>query len=84
MARSLLRALATVTPRRPRARRRLDGLMVVPCEGDHADLCVLWDPAEEQIVEVLPRAAAAFGEEDEYWLEARHPEGALGDWRAAA
>lgn len=84
MARSLLRSLATVTPRLPRARRRLDGLMVVPCEGPDADLCVLWDPAEEQIVEVLPRAAAAFGEEDEYWLEARHPEGALGEWRAAA
>jgi len=58
--------------------------MVVPCEGADADLCVPWDPDEEQTVEVQPRAQAVFGEEDEYWLEARHPEGALGDWRAAA
>lgn len=84
MARSLLRSLAAAAPRQPRARRRLDGLMVVPCEGADSDLCVLWDPAEEQIVEVLPRVGAVFADEDEYWLEARHPEGALGDWRAAA
>lgn len=52
--------------------RRLDGLVVVPCDGADRDLCILWDPAEEQIVDILPRAqAAAYGDEDDLWHEAR-------------
>lgn len=69
MARSLLRSLVS---KGPRAVRRLDGLVVVPCEGDDRDLAVIWDPAEEQIVDVVPRAAVGrYAEEDDLWAEAR-------------
>ena len=48
---SLLRSLVT---RKPRTLRRLDGLVVVPCEGADRDICALWDPIEEQIVDLMP------------------------------
>ena len=51
MAPSLLRSLVS---RGPRIIRRLDGLVVTPCEGPDRDLCVVWDPIEEQIVDVVP------------------------------
>lgn len=70
MARSLLRSLIA-RKARP-ALRRLDGLVVAPCEGADSDLVVLWDPAEEQIVEVLPRASLGrYADEDDLWHEAR-------------
>ena len=66
---SLLRSLVT---RKPRTLRRLDGLVVVPCAAPDQDLCVLWDPSEEQIVDVLPRASlSAYADEDDLWHEAR-------------
>ena len=69
MSLSLLRALA---PRRPAVRRRLDGMVAVPCQGDDRDLSVVWDPAEEQIVEVLPtRLVGRYADEDDLWHEAR-------------
>ena len=74
MARSLTQSLLrSLVARRPAPTvRRMDGLIVVPCDGADRDLCILWDPAEEQIVEVLPRsAAAAYGDEDDLWHEAR-------------
>ncbi|MBN8551448.1 MAG: hypothetical protein J0L52_00965 [Caulobacterales bacterium] len=69
MAQSLLRSLVS---RGRRAVRRLDGLVVTPCEGPDRDLCVVWDPIEEQIVDVLPASRAGrYGEEDDLWAEAR-------------
>lgn len=69
MARSLLRSL---TRRTPAPVRRLDGLVVVPCAAPDHDLCVLWDPSEEQIVDVLPRASlSVYADEDDLWHEAR-------------
>jgi hypothetical protein len=70
MAHSLLRSFIS---RRPAPTvRRLDGLVVVPCDGPDRDLCVLWDPQEEQIVEVLHRdEVALYADEDDLWHEAR-------------
>ena len=69
MTLSLLRALA---PKTPPVRRRLDGMVVVPCEGPDRDLSVVWDPVEEQIVEVLPtRLVGRYADEDDLWHEAR-------------
>lgn len=70
LTQSLLRSL--VARRSAPTVRRMDGLILVPCEGADRDLCILWDPEQEQIVEVLPRgAAAAYGDEDDLWHEAR-------------
>lgn len=70
MAVSLLRSL---TRRARPATRRMDGLVVVPCDAPDRDLCVLWDPIEEQIVDVLPRAElGAYADEDDLWHEARN------------
>ena len=76
---SLLRSLVS---RGRRTLRRMDGLVVTPCEGADRDLCVVWDPIEEQIVDVLPAARAGrYGEEDDLWAEAlswgREPEPAF-------
>jgi len=66
---SLLRSLVS---RGRRTVRRLDGLVVTPCEGPDRDLCVIWDPVEEQIVDVVPAALAGrYGDEDDLWAEAR-------------
>ena len=66
---SLLRSLVS---RGPRTLRRLDGLVAVPCEGPDRDLVVLWDPAEEQIVDVVPASSVSgYGDEDDLWAEAR-------------
>ena len=66
---SLLRSLVS---RGPRTLRRLDGLVAVPCDGPDRDLVVLWDPAEEQIVDVIPASRAGrYAEEDDLWAEAR-------------
>ena len=67
---SLLRSLVS---RGRRTLRRMDGLVVTPCEGADSDLCVIWDPVEEQIVDVVPASRAArYGEEDDLWAEARN------------
>lgn len=66
---SLLRSLVA---RKPKTLRRLDGLIVVPCDGADRDLCVLWDPQEEQIVEVMPLSQAGrYADEDDLWHEVR-------------
>lgn len=66
---SLLRSLVS---RGRRTVRRLDGLVVTPCEGPDRDLCVVWDPIEEQIVDVLPVSKAGrYADEDDLWAEAR-------------
>lgn len=69
MAQSLLRSLVS---RGRRTLRRMDGLVAVPCEGADRDLVVLWDPTEEQIVDVIPASRAGrYAEEDDLWAEAR-------------
>lgn len=63
-ARSLLASLAAT------GGEIADGrYLVVPGEDDFA---VVWDPREEQIVDVINAPCAGFGDEDEYWIEARH------------
>ena len=70
MAQSLLRSLVS---RGPRISRRLEGLVVTPCEGPDRDLCVVWDPIEEQIVDVVPASRVGrYAEEDDLWAEARN------------
>ena len=79
---SLLRSLVS---RGPRTLRRLDGLVAVPCEGADRDLVVLWDPAEEQIVDVIPASQAGrYGEEDDLRMEARNWDRAEPAYAAAA
>ena len=66
---SLLRSLVA---RKPRTLRRLDGLVVVPCEGADRDVCALWDPIEEQIVDFVPASKVGrYNHEDDLWAEAR-------------
>lgn len=66
---SLLRSLVT---RKPRTLRRLDGLVVVPCEGADRDVCALWDPIEEQIVDFVPTSQVGrYTDEDDLWAEGR-------------
>lgn len=52
------------------ARARADGLIVVACDGDHADLSVVWDPVEEQIVDVIGQGSG-WSDADDLWLEGR-------------
>lgn len=66
---SLLRSLVT---KKPRTLRRLDGLVVVPCEGADRDVCALWDPVEEQIVDFVPASKVGrYAAEDDLWAEGR-------------
>ena len=70
LSHSLLRSLVS---RGRRTVRRLDGLVVTPCDGPDRDLCVVWDPIEEQIVDVLPASRAGrYADEDDLWMEARN------------
>ncbi len=59
--------------------------IIVPCEADGgADLAVIWDRLEEQVVDVISAAASArYSEEDALWDEAIAPAQAS-DWRMAA
>lgn len=58
--------------------------MIVPCDGPSADLSVIWDRLEEQVVDVIDRRAAArWTEEDALWDEGR-VDGAAHGWAMAA
>lgn len=52
--------------------------LIVPCEAEGcADLAVIWDRLEEQVVDVISAAAAVrYCDEDALWDEAR------GGWEA--
>ena len=66
---SLLRSLVT---RKPRSLRRRFGLGVVPSECADRDICALWDPIEEQIVDFVPTSKVGrYADEDDMWSEAR-------------
>lgn len=46
--------------------------IIVPCEDGAADLAVIWDRLEEQVVDVVSAAASArYSDEDALWDEAR-------------
>ncbi len=53
--------------------------LIVPCEAEGcADLAVIWDRLEEQVVDVISAASAMrYTDEDALWDEAR------GGWDAA-
>ena len=53
--------------------------LIVPCEAEGcADLAVIWDRLEEQVVDVISAAVAVrYCDEDALWDEAR------GGWEAA-
>ena len=58
--------------------------LIVPCEAEGcADLAVIWDRLEEQVVDVIDASAGRYGEEDALWDEARTWSEPV-DWRAAA
>lgn len=54
--------------------------LIVPCEAEGcADLAVIWDRLEEQVVDVISAASAMrYTDEDALWDEARG-----GGWEAA-
>ena len=55
--------------------------LVVPCENE-AELAVIWDRLEEQVVDVIDaRLSARYSDEDALWDEAR---GWSPDYRMAA
>lgn len=60
--------------------------IIVPCEADGcADLAVIWDRLEEQVVDVVSAAASAFySDDDALWDEGRGPREVETEWRMAA
>ena len=59
--------------------------IIVPCEADGcADLAVIWDRLEEQVVDVVSAAASArYSDEDALWDEGRFGQ-VQPEWRMAA
>ena len=59
--------------------------LIVPCEADGcADLAVIWDRLEEQVVDVISAAASSrYSDEDMLWDEGRAGDMAP-EWRMAA
>lgn len=55
------------------ARALSDRYLIVPCEAEGcADLAVIWDRLEEQVVDVISAAPIGrYGDEDALWDEAR-------------
>lgn len=55
------------------ARAATDRYLIVPCEADGcADLAIIWDRLEEQVVDVIAAAGAArYTDEDALWDEGR-------------
>jgi hypothetical protein len=60
--------------------------IIVPCEADGcADLAVIWDRLEEQVVDVVSAAASAFySDDDALWDEGRGAREVETEWRMAA
>ena len=58
--------------------------LIVPCDAEGcADLAVIWDRLEEQVVDVIDASAGRYTDEDALWDEARTWVEPM-DWRAAA
>ncbi len=68
------------------ARALSDRYLIVPCEAEGcADLAVIWDRLEEQVVDVISAAPVArYAEEDALWDEARNWATPADDFRLAA
>ena len=60
--------------------------LIVPCEAEGcADLAVIWDRLEEQVVDVISAASALrYSDEDALWDEARPAFDPSEDFRMAA
>ena len=63
--------------------------LIVPCEAEGcADLAVIWDRLEEQVVDVIDAAAGRYTDEDALWDEFKaetfRPAQPSRQWRAAA
>lgn len=60
--------------------------LIVPCEADGcADLAVIWDRLEEQVIDVIDaRLSARYADEDALWDEARPVFDPAEDFRMAA
>jgi hypothetical protein len=60
--------------------------LIVPCEADGcADLAVIWDRLEEQVIDVIDaRLSARYADEDALWDEARPMFDPAEDFRLAA
>lgn len=71
---------------RPQAAVNTERYIIVPCEADGcADLAVIWDRLEEQVVDVVSAAASArYSDEDALWDEARTWAQPAAEWRMAA
>lgn len=70
----------------PHAAVAAERYLIVPCEADGcADLAVIWDRLEEQVIDVIDaRAIARYADEDALWDEARPLFDPAGDFRMAA
>ena len=70
----------------PHAHVNANRYLIVPCEADGcADLAVIWDRLEEQVVDVIDaRATVRYADEDAHWDEARAFDAAVEDYRMAA
>lgn len=71
---------------RPQAAVNTERYIIVPCEADGcADLAVIWDQLEEQVVDVVSAAASAFySDDDALWDEGRGAREVETEWRMAA
>lgn len=60
--------------------------LIVPCEADGcAELAVIWDRLEEQVIDVIDaRLSARYADEDALWDEARPAFDPAADFRLAA
>jgi hypothetical protein len=57
----------------PQAAVNATRYLIVPCEAEGcADLAIIWDRLEEQVIDVIDaRASARYSDEDALWDEAR-------------
>ena len=71
---------------RPQAAVNTERYIIVPCEADGcADLAIIWDRLEEQVVDVVSAAASAFySDDDALWDEGRGAREIETEWRMAA
>lgn len=70
----------------PQASIAANRYLIVPCEADGcADLAVIWDRLEEQVIDVIDaRLSARYADEDALWDEARPIFDPAEDFRMAA
>ena len=77
--------MARFRPHPAHAAVNAERYIIVPCEADGcADLAVIWDRREEQVVDVVSAAASArYSDEDALWDEGRFGQ-VQPEWRMAA